>query len=148
MGNKTPKNQKNFFKELKTTTSYRGFIIKMNQMISRGNIDWSIDRTSIPKEEIDLNLELIENFFFYASDYIFEQAVKKKQPDKKSLRHLAYFIDLIKNISLILISNHEEFLKELFFVKINKDQKINIIRENGFISEVNIDGEKYQGKIH
>jgi len=72
MGNKSSKNNKNFFSELKSTKSYRDFIIKMNQMISRRNIQWEYDSELIKPLEIVENQDLIENFYFFVSDYIYE----------------------------------------------------------------------------
>lgn len=128
MGNKNNKgNKKNFFTTLKNTTSYRDFIIKMNQLISRDKTDWSFNENSLSQDEIILYKEKIENFFFYSSDFIFEQSVLKKDPEKKNLQHVSSFLLILKKISILLLKENSEFLLEILFKKINKDTKLEII---------------------
>ena len=164
MGNKNTKgNKKNFFTILKNTTSYRDFIIKMNQLISRDSTNWDFSEDSLNQEEINLFLEKIENFFFYSSDFIFEQSVLKKEPEKKNLQHVSNFLKILKKISILLLKENSEFLFEMLFKKINKDQKLKIKKKNieNFENsenseksenlenfEIFIDDEKFEGENH
>lgn len=146
MGNRANKSSKNFFDELKETTVYRDFVIRINHMISRGNVDWHIDLERISVEELNIYHDQIVNFYCFVSDYIYENAVKKELNDKQSYGMINKFLKIITKLSVHL-SMHKPFdLYEILWNTLNYETKLDIQRgSEGSIEKLKIDGKDYIG---
>lgn len=146
MGNKPNKTSKNFFHEIKETTAYRDFAIRMNQMISRGNIDWTIDINHISAHELNLYIDQIVNFYCFVADYLYEHSIKKEKNDKKGYVLLRKLINIITKLSFHMAVNKPNDLFDILWNTINYESKIDIKRDtSGSIDTIYIDGKEYIG---
>jgi hypothetical protein len=146
MGNNQPKLEKNFFEEIKQTTSYRDFVIKMNQLISRNNVSWDFAIDQINPEELSLYEDLIRHFLIFCSDYIYEHTHKKISKDKESFRMVKAFLDILQKILVFVTIHKPKWLFENLWMRVNVDLVLETeLDESNNIKSAAIDKKDYIG---
>lgn len=105
----------------------------MNQIISRGQTNWSIDTSVLQKEEILLNWEIVENFYVYSANLLLENTIKKGKPNDSFLNILGELISTIKAFSCYLLINLEDKFVELLFRRVSKEEKVEVQEEGRLI---------------
>lgn len=146
MGNNQPKLDKNFFEEIKQTTSYRDFVIKMNQLISRNNVSWEFSFEQINPEELALYEDLIKHFLIFCSDYIYEHTHKKISKDKESFRMVKVFLDILQKILVFVTIHKPKWLFENLWMRLNPDVMLEIVLDDSNnIKNAIIDTKDYIG---
>ena len=146
MGNSANKAPKTFFDELKETTAYRDFVIRMNQMISRTSSDWSLDIAKISVEELNLYNDQIANFYCFVADYLYEHSVKKETSDKQTLKMMQKFLSIVAKLSVHLAIHKPLYLYEILWSTLNYETKLDVQKNtNGFIDKLRVNGKDYIG---
>lgn len=146
MGNRANKSSKNFFDELKETTAYRDFVIRINQMISRGNVDWTLNLNKISIEELNIYNDQIINFYCFVSDYLYEHSVKKEMNDKQGFLMMRKLISVITKLSVYLAIHKPFELYDILWSTLNYETKLEANKSpNNYIEKLKIDGKDYIG---
>ncbi len=146
MGNNQPKLDKNFFEEIKQTTSYRDFVIKMNQLISRNNVSWEFSFEQINYDELSLYEDLIKHFLIFCTDYIYEHTHKKISKDKESFRMVKAFLDILQKILVFLTIHRPKWLFENLWMRVNQDLMLEPVMDEGNnIKNAIVDTKDYIG---
>lgn len=145
MGNNNSKHPVNFFDEIKMSTSYRDFVMKMTSILSQKDVDWSINLTKIHQDEINMYWDLINHIFVFTTEFIFEESIQKKdiEPDKANI--IKTFLDILQKLITFVLQVNPERLYGLLWVQIDQELSVEPILENGFIVKAKVDGKDFIG---
>lgn len=143
MGNNSSKQSVNFFEEIKMTTSYRDFVMKMNNILSKKDVDWSINLNQIHQEEINLYWDLIKHIFVFIIEYLFEESSRRQDIEKEKIEIIKIFLDILQKLIAFMLQMNAEKLYELFWTQIDQEFSAEQIIESGYISKVKIDDKDF-----
>ena len=149
MGTNNSKTNVNFFDEIKLTTSYRDFVMKMNIILAQKDVDWSLNLTQIQAEELSLYWDLIKYCFVYFSEFLFEQGINRHDMNKLQGHTARIFLELIHKMIIFVGNVSIDKLYELLWMQVN--QELSIVEEsqdNGLNVKVRVDDKEYIGADH
>jgi hypothetical protein len=121
MGNSTSKKNLNFLEEIKLATSYRDFVMKMNSIISKKNVDWSLDLEHIPEEEMMIYSDIVKNLFNFIIEYLFEESFQKEGIEKHKVETMKQFLILLKKLIKFFYRNEPNNLYDIFWMQPNQE---------------------------
>lgn len=128
------------------TTSYRDFVMKMNIILAKKSIDWSIDLSKITDDEMTLYWDLIRHIFVFFSEFLFEESQKRTELERSTVETMKTFLELTNKLILFLVKKEPTRLFDLMWSQVNQEARAGeLVMEGPRLVKVKIDGKDFIG---
>ena len=146
MGVGSSKAQKNFFDEIKTTTSYRDFVIKMNQLMAGRGVAWEFSLEQLNLAELDLYEDLFKHFLIFSAEFVYDHALRKSALEKDSFRMVRVFLDILQRLFVFMTVRRPRWFFESLWTRVNQDAVLEqVLDESGGLKNLKVDRRDYLG---